>query len=296
MRSIAQFSFYILLILAGCPGFFGQETVNNHPFQVHSNIKESNIMSQKTGSFNKIIIDALFQNIEVICTDDGNYGYEIITAHPGGIHHEIKDFTLNISEELISVDRILRFFEMTGNSRISIRIVIPRDARLEVVNIKNISGRTSLTGMTSTTLNLISTSGEISVSGSQAEYFSTHQTSGRLQIVDSQVSNGEMTHTSGDLDIRNSRVQGITIASTSGRVVVNGGLYGNTAIHTTSGKIDLTLAASRQEYAIQVAVSSGRITIDDQLQAQKRYSLDGNGKNRLNVKATSGDVSIAFGR
>jgi DUF4097 and DUF4098 domain-containing protein YvlB len=273
-------------------------------------------MEQNTKQFSNIDISALFQKVEIEASNDGKYGYEITSRENSKIIHEIKDSTLYITYRFYLLNFI--FDIMHGRKNYSIKVFIPKDARLDAVKISNESGNISVKNTVSGKFDLKSTSGNISASAVNSENFKSVQTSGDLRITDMKsgsietgstsgkiyltgctaknfktsqtsgtlfidgcrIDNFERDSTSGSFEIRKTDMQGLKSKSTSGTADFKGGLAGKSEIQTTSGDILLDITGKKQDYSIDCKISSGNIYIDgEKLAGKKEKQISPTSKN-----------------
>lgn len=222
-------------------------------------------------SLKTIRLSVLLQNVEFRQAADGDCGYEIRTRFPGGILHERKDSTLSITEKVFSLHRVFRLAEfLRGAGRPTIILHVPKDFPLDTVYVKNISGKTTIHGITCRTLEVGASSGNTAVCASRTDEFHARQTSGRLTVDGCVMDNANIVASSGSVEMKNMNTHGLAISSTSGKVAFSGVPAGRSEIRTSSGGVTLDIAGEKRNYDLAVDVRGGSIFLDGLQQAGRQ--------------------------
>ena len=179
--------------------------------------------------------------------------------------------------------------------------------RAEDIVVRSTSGRISIDNINHVEhLSAQSTSGRIEVSNirSDVDTINLRSTSGRLSIENvPYVERLYVSATSGRINLTNISWSNLEARAISGRIEVNRGrietapgLIVNTSLTATSGRISMDILNNRDDFRLGLTATSGRITVDGTSLGGRGLINMGSGENIINVRTTSGRISVDFTR
>jgi len=166
------------------------------------------------------------------------------------------------------------------------RIAVENIRYLEYLNAHASSGRIEVNNISSNVnaANIRTTSGRISFKNAPyVEMLTLQASSGRIDLNNTSWATLDARTTSGRIEVR------------QGRIVLTPGQVSNTNLTATSGRISLNVANNRDDFRLGLTATSGRITVDGTNLANRGLINMGSAENIINVRTTSGRISVDFG-
>ncbi|MBR6451954.1 MAG: DUF4097 family beta strand repeat protein [Lachnospiraceae bacterium] len=187
---------------------------------------------------------------------------------PAGNKEYAVDLTTSSGE--INVDKVA----MAGNLQMSSGDITLHDFDSTGLEIKASSGDLIMENVNPENLNITISSGAVKGSGITAKTVSATASSGDMVFEDLKAGEANFKISSGEIVVNNGTLE-----------VVNGKM--------TSGDITLNLSGKRDDYDFDLSATSGEMTIDGE-EFEKSYLKEAGKKNKITMKATSGDVDVNF--
>lgn len=152
------------------------------------------------------------------------------------------------------------------------------------------SGSIKLDKITARKVDVESTSGKIKLgevicNSIECDSSSASQTVGKLQCA----TKAEFTCTSGSIEVLQAEVNTISADTSSGTVEVELKAFISADLESTSGNVDISLKCGAKAY---IKTTSGSKNIKLAHSDENGYALIGDGTGTLNIKTTSGNVTI----
>ena len=205
----------------------------------------------------------------VICVPDGFSGDISVKLSSGDLR--ITGFTLDgsLTAESTSGDVQMSDFTCTGDMK-----------------IQQTSGDFEGQALSAASLSIKHTSGDIELDRLETEALSLTSVSGDIEVEAGRILSDCILHsTSGELSLSDTQIGGrLTCESTSGDIAAERISTEEAFLSSTSGDIHATLLGSFSDYHVDAKTTSGRIRIPE----------NGNGARTIQVKTTSGNISVYF--
>lgn len=166
----------------------------------------------------------------------------------------------------------------------------------EALNAATINGDIEAEGV-SAQATFSSVSGDIQAKKISGGALKATSVSGNIELEDFEAPAVEVLAQSGDVEMENGRSPEVRSNTVSGDVQAQlSPREGNIAIRSTSGDVDLTLGKDT-DAQVECETMSGDIDVDLPIQktfaSERKYQgILGNGRGRIRVSTTSGDISI----
>ena len=288
----------------------------------------SHITSWDIEPIESIYIDAGFSDVEFVISN-----VFAIELYSENAQWEWKTGdVLEITQKRNTVTQILSF-DSTPAQRSYVKVILPENAELGVVDVKTNSGNINLGGFKADTVNIKSSFGDVDLNGITSSHLNADLNSGRLSVVFIDTGTFVYSNSYGDAIFKSvnadtfransnsgntrfidctfgdtgitSRFGDITgnefissktnISSNSGSVDLNGTLSGETVIHTGFGNTTLTTSLEKELYSYDISVRFGNITFDDVLRGDQSSLISGSTmENHLKLSSSSGDINVNF--
>jgi len=234
----------------------------------------------------------------------------------------------NTRLQIVNID----FFD---NSRSLVRVYLPENVELYMVNIKSSSGEITLGSINVRHLELANSFGNVDLNDITSDHLQVTLSSGsftgsnlktRSLIYNNRFGDGRFQTVnanslladsgSGNLHFTNCDFEAVSITNNfgdviatglssfkssiranSGAIKINGDLKGESIIHAGFGNIDLTLSREKEEFSYDISVRFGDITLDgERLRDQKAFVSGAVLENHLRLSSSSGDIRVSFER
>lgn len=220
--------------------------------------------------YDYIGISFRFSDIKtVIAVPDGFSGNISVKLSSGDLR--ITGFTLDgsLTAESTSGDVQMSDFTCTGD-----------------IKIRQTSGDFEGQALSAASLSIKHTSGDIELGRLETEALSLTSVSGDIEVEAGRILSDCILHsTSGELSLSDTQIGGrLTCESTSGDIAAERISTEEAFLSSTSGDIHATLLGSFSDYHVDAKTTSGRIRIPE----------NGNGARTIQVKTTSGNISVYF--
>lgn len=142
------------------------------------------------------------------------------------------------------------------------------------------------------TVKASSTSGDVKLklTGKQ-DRVETGSTSGHTSLVAEDIEKASLGSTSGNISLEAKRFGTVSAESTSGKIAARAGAFSEMKLGSTSGSID---AALPQEpgFTAEISTTSGAVNSSIPMANKGNTYTCGDGSGKLNIHATSGDVTL----
>ena len=288
----------------------------------------SHITSWDIGPIEDIYIDAGFSDVEFVISN--HFGVELYSENAQW-EWRTSD-VLEITQKRNTVTQILSF-DFTPVQRSYVKVYLPENAELGVVDVKTNSGNIMLGGFKADTVNIKSSFGDVDLNGITSSHLNVDLNSGRLSVVFINTGTFVYSNNFGDAIFKSvsadtfrannnsgnlkliyctfgdtgitSRFGDITgndfissktnINSNSGSVDLSGTLSGETVIHTGFGNTILTTSLEKELYSYDISVRFGNITFDSEYSGERSSLSSGSIlENHLKLSSSSGDINVNF--
>ena len=140
-------------------------------------------------------------------------------------------------------------------------------------------------------IDIESTSGNTLLEAESAKAVRIKATSGTLRAAVKTADEVEIKTTSGLIQAMIGQAETISLKSTSGDIQLKAARFGTLSIGTTSGDVKAALAAE-PGFTARFHTGSGKISHDLPLAKQGKDYLCGDGSAKLEIKTTSGDITL----
>lgn len=246
-------------------------------------VKETNI-----NTISEIRIDTLSANIKLIVADD--YGFEIYGREDVGFSYSYENGRLVIEEQ----KDVASFFMVgIGWQQSYINIYLPNSARLNLVEIKNTSGRINIDGLNCQTLTMKQSSGKTEINRLIADSVTMQNSSGRIEINNSSAQTFDFRMLSGNIIATDLNSESLKMEITSGTARLGGIFNGDSTIKVGSGSVTMDINGAERDFDRSVKVtSSGHVSINGI--KTNSGNIDNHAGNILDVRVTSGHVNLNF--
>lgn len=251
--------------------------------------------NEKIDNINEISIDATISNINIIPEKRSD-----VEAHIYGefSSNASLEFKTQISGEKLNIyEKLASNLINTGNTDLKLDIYIPQDYSKNLT-IESSSGDISIKDSINLDKVVIKTkSGDMNIYNLKAASLEACATSGDFEGKDITVETASINASSGDVNIENLNGDLSGVVSSGDISVANPEFNYNMDLTVSSGDAKVTIPKS-SEFYIDAAVSSGEITcefpvvVEGKSHGNTLRGVVGNSKNKINIKASSGDIYI----
>jgi len=289
-------------------------------------IEETNL-----APFTSINVDVGFSNIEFHNSD--MFGINL-SGEDIEWQWTLEDGVLSITHDKNTRWQIVNL-SFIGDFRNHVRIYLPENSELDIVNIKTSSGDITLgriqanqlevnnsfgnvdlndltighmqvtlssgrfTGVRLLAQNLIYTNrfGDGRFQAVRADSLSVDSGSGLVQFTNCEFGEAVITNNFGDITATGLNMQKSNIRANSGAIKITGDLSGETIMHAGFGDIDLTMIRAKEDFSYDISVRFGSINFDGERMRDQTALVSGSvQENHLKLSASSGDIKVSFGK
>ena len=180
----------------------------------------------------------------------------------------------------------------------AIRVYLPHDI---YVTVRTASGRIVIDGIVSSHITATSTSGRVrarNINNNSGELNLT-STSGRIDA-DNIRQGGDISirATSGSINLDNADWANLNATTSSGRIRIKGRADdgSTTSISASSGSIGLEIDGRQEDFTVSTRASSGSVRVGGTRFSERNVDAIGAGANLIDVRTTSGRITVDFVR
>ncbi|MGE7839473.1 DUF4097 family beta strand repeat-containing protein [Lysinibacillus sp. NPDC093712] len=226
--------------------------------------------SYKLEAFTDLHVINDYGDVEILQAD--SFELETNVIKNTDVTYSLKDGTLTVETKSKRKSGI-SFGIGTFNSP-SIKITIPKGAKLTSIVIDSNFGDTTLKGLDYKQLSLNEDYGDILLKNIVGE-------------------KTEITQSFGDLTLEQFTSNGFIVESEHGDIDIEGTLNGQSKITSSFGDASLHLQNKKREVGYELKTNFGDITVNDSSQNSKVSQLLA-GENQLNVSLSHGDLELSL--
>lgn len=238
--------------------------------------------------FDTLNLDVGSGRVEIIASD--HYGVEIASKNFSNITCESEGGVLKLRQRWGFVWKVFNV-GMYGDED-SIKIFLPRDAKLKDAHLQLSSGKIIVEQLDSKAFDLELSSGSVDLHKIVTDALKIKCLSGDIRVTGATAQTAELSLSSGWIDTTDMHTQGASVSVASGTIKMAGKFLGETNIKVFSGNIVMQIDEQREVYSYQTSVTSGSIRIDGKQNPGSLFNAQA--PNILDVHVTSGDVRINF--
>ena len=277
-------------------------------FKLHSGSENFVTKTEKTDSFNKLVVKTDTFDIRVNKGNDHSITYHVPDDRIPVITNENGTLTILAEEES---GLSLFNFGSYGDENPYIEITTPEDTKKEIdiesstgdITITNLSFEGPITTSTGD-INLsqskmgkmmlhVST-GDIFANNCSIESLNTEASTGEVKISDTTCEGGYTAKTStGDINIKNSEFSSFTANGSTSDITVENSSINDILIDTSTGDVKLGLKGEESEYSSKITTSTGDIEINGK-EYEDNYNSSNSGNKSIAIETSTGDVEISF--
>lgn len=259
----------VLAIIGYASGGKWSIVINNSGIHVP---KEQSLVtnSYELDAFTNINLENEHGDVEILPSD--SYSLEVSSFETTDVTYEVKDGTLTVDAKNAQDNAItigIKSFETP-----TIKIYVPKDTKLSNIALDSSFGDINLQNLNFKQLNLIVRHGDISMK----------------KIV---AGHTEITQSFGDMTLRQFSSTSFVAESEHGDIDIDGELNGKSTIDSSFGDIDLELLNKESELGLDLNMSFGEISFNDQ-SIEGDFSQAHNGDNQLQVSLSHGDLDLSL--
>jgi len=290
----------------------------------------SHITEMNLSQIRNVSVDVGLSDVELVIS--GDFGIELYGSDIEWLW-TLEEETLNISHSKNTRMQIINLDFITSE-RNYVKIFLPEDAVLDIVDIKTSSGDIKINNFRVDRLEVKSSFGDVDVNNITsnnlyvdlssgrftgasintgrftftsrfgdgrfqsvtADSLKADSSSGSMQFTDCAFGEFNATSRFGSITTNGFAASKTNILANSGNVRINGDLSGETIIHTDFGDIKLVLSREKDEYSYDISVRFGSITFDGVRQRDQTTLTSGTSyTNHLKLSSSSGEVDVSFG-
>ncbi|MFJ7734813.1 DUF4097 family beta strand repeat-containing protein [Lysinibacillus sp. NPDC097287] len=259
----------VLAIIGYTSGGKWSLTINNSGIHV-PNEQSFVTNSNELDAFTSINIDNQHVDVEILPSD--SYSIEVSSFETTDITYEVKGGTLTVDAKNAKNNGITIGF--TSFKTPTIKIYVPKDTQLSNISLDSSFGDVNLEHLNFQQLNLIVRHGDLSMENIVAGHT-------------------EITQSFGDMSLRQFASTSFVAESEHGDIDIDGELNGKSTIDSSFGDIDLDLLNKESELGLDLNMSFGEISFNDQ-SIEGDFSQSQNGDNQLQVSLSHGDLDLSL--
>lgn len=224
-------------------------------------------------TFTSIDAQIEFGDVTIISSDENKI--KIVRNDNFKVHHHIENGKLTITDENTKKGFNLEIgIGITNFQSPSITIYVPKDIKLQSINIVTEFGDTNIKGLDTDNLLISSEHGDTTIK--------------QLQSASTQI-----THGFGDIELLQFTSNELFIESEHGDVDIEGLLLGSSVIQTYFGDADLQLQNSKFDLSYTLSTDFGDVSINRKEKGNDS-TLFSKSNNQLEVNAEHGDIDLEF--
>jgi DUF4097 and DUF4098 domain-containing protein YvlB len=272
----------------------GSFSFNNIGSYKLSNFKNTRMISEskELDSFENININADFNDIKIIPSDRYKLEFKYRESE-GKVNYKVDKNTLTVEQDHIK--RINGYdLNLNEEDRSSIRIYIPKDIKLDNLEVISSVSNVDFRDMDINYLNLSCDVGNIEIKNCKVNKATLLTYTGNIEVHNIEASKVKSYNDVGNIIISNSTIKECLEASNAlGNIEIDGKLYGNVDIDADLGNVELYIDGKKELYNYKVSCDLGILKIDDKNQS-KELEINNKSKNNIKVKCDAGNVELDF--
>ncbi|MDR2360990.1 MAG: DUF4097 domain-containing protein [Oscillospiraceae bacterium] len=238
-------------------------------------VKEETIRA----GFTAVNVYCDLSEVEMRPSADGSYGYKITytDSHFADVSAEVAGGTLTISNKNIKPWTVNLSLPWVIGAEFKLVITYPANSTFERVDIESALGTVRLNDFETETLNVTADCGDVSADGVVSRNTEMNLEMGKLKFAGTLYDHTELSLACGDLSF-------------------DGELYGYTDVVAHLGNVSINTAVPEEDYAFDLEVSLGNITVGGRSASGSTSVIGGTGDNSLRVKCDLGNIDVTFAR
>lgn len=226
--------------------------------------------SYELDAFTNINIENKHVDVEILPSD--SYSIEVSSFETTDITYEVKGGTLTVDANNAKNNAIIIGFKSFETP--IIKIYVLKDTKLSNIALDSSFGDINLQHLNSQQLNLIVKHGDLLMKDIVSEHT-------------------EITQSFGDMTLRQFSSTNFVAESEHGGIDIDGELNGKSTITSSFGDIDLQLLNKESELGLDLNMSFGEISFNDQ-SIEGDFSQSYNGDNQLQISLSHGDLDLSL--
>lgn len=247
----------------------------------------------ETGKVREVTVEAAAADVEIVVHDEARMDVALQTSK-NGLELFVEHHGDNALIQAKGPKEQRWFFGIYPPSRLL--ITVPKDVA-EHWNVRTGSGGICLHDIKTKELSLMASSGDVQMEDTAAKTAEMKVSSGDVRALRCVVEQATATISSGDLNWDGFAGE-LNARAASGDMALSNIGEANLDLVTASGDVTLTFAQQELNLDLDAKAASGEIDVDLPLKTQKLSNrkitgVMGDGRNRVSVKAASGDVRVS---
>ena len=226
--------------------------------------------SYELDAFTSVNINIEHGDVEILPSD--SYSIEISTFDTTDIMHEVKSGTLTVDAKNSKDNGINIGFSSFETP--TVKIYVPKDKKLSNIVLDSSFGDVNFENLNYQQLKLIVRHGDLSMENIVAGHT-------------------EITQSFGDISLRQFSSTSFVADSEHGDIDIDGELNGKSTFNSSFGDIDLDLLNKESELGLDLNMSFGEISFNDQ-SIEGDFSQSLNGDNQLQISLSHGDLDLSL--
>jgi len=248
------------------------------------------------GDFNKVIAAFTYQEDYEFIEESGEEKVEVVNlnliANNVNIYYS-EDETYNVSYYSSENDRIVFSFykgilSLEGKRKLRFGFINKINIKSQVEKQVNIYLPKDFSGIVKGEI----ASGKLTIDDLNIEKVAFEITSGSIFVNNTKIKEGKIATVSGNINIEKSQIDNLKGNTTSGNININDITSDTIKIDTTSGNVTINVIGNKEDYKLDVNVTSGSIYLDGLKIANQ--ILNENKNKLIELKITSGKGRINF--